>query len=47
MVDNSIRPGVATLSWAQVAIIMLIIFDVWKLAGFLRSRKTLNARTDA
>jgi signal peptidase I len=47
MVDNSIRPGVPTLSWAQVAIIMLIIFDVWKLAGFLRSRKTLNAKTDA
>jgi signal peptidase len=39
-VHSGIRPGVLTLSIAQVAAIVLIVLDVWTMVRLLRARKT-------
>lgn len=38
--NSGLRPGVQTLSFAQIAIILLALFDVWKLVEFLKLRNT-------
>jgi signal peptidase len=38
-VHENIRLGVATFSWAQAAIFVLLVFDVWELLKFRRERK--------
>ena len=38
-VHEGIRVGVATFSWAQAAIVALLVFDVWELLRYVRKRK--------
>jgi signal peptidase I len=45
-VNNGVRTGVPTFSWAQGAIILLVLIDVWELVKFLRSRKTAEIVTE-
>lgn len=41
--SEGIRTGVPTFSWAQAAIIILLVFDVWKLIKILRKQKEVEA----
>jgi len=45
LVDGTIRPGVATFSWAQAAAILIVVLDVWELVKFLRPRKKAETKT--
>ena len=38
-VHESTRLGVTTFSWAQAAVVALLVFDVWELLKFIRRRK--------
>ncbi|MGA2769146.1 MAG: signal peptidase I [Candidatus Bathyarchaeia archaeon] len=42
-----IRLGIQTLSFAQIAIILLALFDVWKLVEFMRLRSAQTQRVDS
>jgi signal peptidase I len=44
---EGIRLGVATFSWAQAAIILLIVVDVWELMKFLRHKKKAKTVIEA
>ena len=39
--SEGLRTGVPTFSWAQAAIIVLLVYDVWELTKFLRKRKKM------
>jgi signal peptidase len=40
--SEGLRTGVPTFSWAQAAIIVLLVFDVWELLKFLRKRRKVE-----
>jgi len=39
--SEGLRTGVPTFSWAQAAIIVLLVYDVWELTKFLQKRKKM------
>jgi len=38
-IHEATRLGITTFSWAQAAIVVLLVFDVWELVRFIRKRK--------
>jgi signal peptidase len=38
-VHEGTRLGVTTFSWSQAAIVVLLVLDVWELAGFIKKKK--------
>jgi len=45
--NEGVRLGVPTFSWAQAAIILLIVVDVWELLKFLRLKKKAETAIEA
>jgi len=45
--SEGLRTGVPTFSWAQAAIIVLLVYDVWELTKFLRKRKKTEEMVEA
>lgn len=43
--NTGFRSGVPALSWAQMAVILLLIVDVWELFKFLRSKRKTKMAT--
>jgi signal peptidase len=43
---ESTRLGVTTFSWAQAAVVALLVFDVWELLKFIRRRKKGASQTE-
>jgi signal peptidase I len=43
---EGLRTGVPAFSWAQAAIILLVLIDAWELVRFVRSRKTAETITE-
>jgi len=44
---EGLRTGVPTFSWAQAAIIVLVVLNVWELTKFLRKRKKTEEMVEA
>ena len=45
-IHEATRLGVTTLSWAQAAVVALLVFDVWELLKFIRRRKKGASQTE-
>ena len=46
-IHEATRLGVTTFSWAQAAIVVLLVFDIWELARFIRKRKRETVRNES
>jgi signal peptidase I len=46
-IHEATRLGVTTFSWAQAAIVVLLVFDIWELSRFIRKRKRETVRNES